>query len=474
MTPGTSTRGWPDARATDGVIAVMLTVTALWIAFGHFQFGQHADSLIPVLVSLQHWTPYYWAQDRYGMLIPLLTAPLHNPLTNMMVQSAIGIFAAMSAGFFLVQYFFQDSPIWLVAAALQNIWILLLVSKVVQFEWFVDLPYAPSMALGFAALVVASRGRRGVSLLLMLLSYWLNAGVIVVLLPIVLFRHLITRQQRGLVDEIGITLTGFAVGILGKNLSHAPRTTTGMDPISVWPSAWLQLLHHVRESSIERPSALWWMIVPAVLGIVVLIFSRRSKYPLLVAVSLMLAGLLNWLFVGTLVWVRLNLYGARYVFPSLFLFAMALAVLTTAPFQNAPLRYGRIGAVAMTLLIFVLGAALYGRPSRGRVQRDIDQRYGALTPDIVASHATLVAGNYWTMWPAVFDTNLMLYRRGEHRMVYGLGLRAEPTLLDWALQRSVCAAAPVGDPESEYWMNNSPRHFKYSRQINSIKLYCED
>lgn len=154
MTPGTSTRGWPDARATDGVIAVMLTVTALWIAFGHFQFGQHADSLIPVLVSLQHWTPYYWAQDRYGMLIPLLTAPLHNPLTNMMVQSAIGIFAAMSAGFFLVQYFFQDSPIWLVAAALQNIWILLLVSKVVQFELFVDLPYAPSMALGFAALVV--------------------------------------------------------------------------------------------------------------------------------------------------------------------------------------------------------------------------------------------------------------------------------------------------------------------------------
>ena len=153
---------------------------------------------------------------------------------------------------------------------------------------------------------------------------------------------------------------------------------------------------------------------------------------------------------------------------------MALAVLTTAPFQYAPPQYARIAAVAMTLLIFVSGAAVYGRPSWGRVQRDIDQRYGALAADIVASHATVVAGNYWTIWPAVFDANLMLYRSDEHRKVYGLGSHARPTLLNWALQRSVCAAAPVGDPESEYWMNISPRHFKYSRQINSIQLYCED
>ncbi len=34
-----------------------------------------SDSLLPVLVSLQHWTPFFWLQDRVGMLVPLCGDP---------------------------------------------------------------------------------------------------------------------------------------------------------------------------------------------------------------------------------------------------------------------------------------------------------------------------------------------------------------------------------------------------------------
>src|SRR5271165_4625851 len=126
-----ATRAWE--KSVPYLIGALLALTSVWIAFGHFQWGQHADSLVPVLVSLQHWTPYYWETDRYGMLLPLLAMPFRNPLTNMMVQSALGIFAGLSASFLLVYYYFGKSRIWLMGAALQNIWLLTVATKAVQF-----------------------------------------------------------------------------------------------------------------------------------------------------------------------------------------------------------------------------------------------------------------------------------------------------------------------------------------------------
>ena len=472
-------------RATTPVaIVTILVISSVWLAFGHLEYSQHADSLVLTLASLQHWTPYFWYQDRYGMLIPLLTIPVHNPLTNMMLQSALGILAAFAAGFLLVSYFFQDSRVWWVAAALQNVWLILLASKDVQFNWLVDLPYAPSFALGFASLILSRKGRTVAALILMLLSHWVNIGAYLVLLPIVVFRYLITRERRELIKDLALVALGTLVGTLGKSFADAPRTPTSLDPVALWPSAWLQLFQHVRESGMDRPHIyLLWMIVPAMVGTIVVFLLRQRKYPLLVAASLVIVGVLNWLFVGTLFWVRANLYHQRYVFSSLFLFAMALAVLTVAPFQNAPEQGRRWAAIAAALAILVSGAVVYGKPSRSQVQRDMDQRYGTHTADILASQATLVAGYYWTVWPAVFDANLALYRRGEHRTIYGLSFRDNPTLRDWALERSVCAAAPVGDPartqfgsfgsEAEEWMNKSPRHFKFVRRINTIDLYCE-
>ena len=131
-----------------------------------------------------------------------------------------------------------------------------------------------------------------------------------------------------------------------------------------------------------------------------------------------------------------------------------------------------MGAIAATGLLFVVAAFIYGVPSRGRVRKDIDQRYGVLTAEI------------WTLmrpwWrqllesvAAFFDANLMLYRRREHRAVYGLTNRAVPSFPNWALQRSVCAAVPLGDPEAESWLASSPRHFIYVRRLKTIDLYCE-
>ncbi len=455
------------------LLSAILALTSLWISFGHFQSGQHADTLVQVLISVQRWTPFYWEADRYGMLVPLLAMPFRNPLTNMMVQSALTMFACFVAGFLLIRYFFGNSPIWFVAAALQNIWLLLLTQKPLQFDWFVAQPYGPTLALGIAALLLLQRGRWLLGLVVMLLTHWLNFGAFVFLVPLVLLCHLVRRERLGLALELGTIAVSVAIGLVAKALADAPPTPNTLLPVSAWMNAWQQLLLGVRAYVVSGRYATLWMVVPAALGLTFVVAKRLNKLPLVVAASFILTGIVAWLFVGTESWVRTNMYSPRYLFGSLFLFAMGAAVLAVSPFQNVSPRHATQAAVTATVALFVTGALIYGTPSRGRVQRDLDRKFGAYTQDIIESHATLVAGDYWTVWPTVFHATLMLYRLHNPQKVYGLGYRSGPTGDMWSYQKSLCAAAPAHDIDAQKFLLNSPWQLSHVRTMTTIDLFCE-
>ena len=50
----------------------------------------NADSLIPAFVSLEGWSLFYWGQDRFGMLLPLLALPVRDGFWNLVVQNMLG------------------------------------------------------------------------------------------------------------------------------------------------------------------------------------------------------------------------------------------------------------------------------------------------------------------------------------------------------------------------------------------------
>ena len=79
-------------------------LAALWIDFGAFHRLHNSDSIVPVLVSLFRWTPFYWEQDRLGMLVPLLAIPFRNPLANLLAQSAFNVFCGLAAFFLCARY----------------------------------------------------------------------------------------------------------------------------------------------------------------------------------------------------------------------------------------------------------------------------------------------------------------------------------------------------------------------------------
>ena len=54
------------------VVALLL---APWMDLSPLHRFHDSDSLVPVLMSLQRWTPFYWEQNRFGSLLPLLAVP---------------------------------------------------------------------------------------------------------------------------------------------------------------------------------------------------------------------------------------------------------------------------------------------------------------------------------------------------------------------------------------------------------------
>src|SRR2546430_5648543 len=71
------------------------------ISLGRLHQWHCSDTLVPILVSLQKWTPFFWGQDRVGMLVPLLTLPLRHPLPNLLAQGAIYVSTVLAAIYLL-------------------------------------------------------------------------------------------------------------------------------------------------------------------------------------------------------------------------------------------------------------------------------------------------------------------------------------------------------------------------------------
>ena len=464
-------------RLTPALVIGILSITSIWISFGRFQNGQHADSIVPVLTSLQHWTPYYWDTDRYGMLLPLLAMPFRNPLTNMCAQSALGVFAALACSFILMYYYFDLSPIWLVAASLQNLWLLTIATKALQFDWFVANPYATALCLGLLGSALIAKRSIITGSVMLIVASWVNASLFLVLIPLILFRYLIRGDMRRMAQPLCIAVIGAAIGLLGKKLSHGPSSDSRVVPIAQWHVGWAELYRSASKAgpadSIAHHYLLLWMIVPACIALALLLRHEARRYTVAVATSWVITAIGYWLIVGTLAWTKLNLYSMRYLYPAMFLLAMAMAVLTVSPFQNISVRSGTVIAIVAALSVFAVSTYQYGVPSRGLVRRIIHNKFGAYTNDVLSTSAMLISGNYWTMWTSVFDANATLYHDQEyHRFIYGVGYRDSTTLPHWVTRPTVCAACLVGDPEGPYWLMRSPRHFAFVQRVNSIDLYC--
>jgi hypothetical protein len=416
------------------VVTFVMAGLAAWMGLGTLHQAQHADSLLTVLISTQKWTPFFWGQDRFGMLVPLVVMPVRDPLANLLVQGWVMTTSALLAPFVVARLVTDDAGDWIAIGAVANTLFLLVAAPDVQFDWLVTQPYGLSIALGFAALIVAERDRRwavAAAFVLVLIACWVNIGIAVMLFIATAIKG--SRRLRLLTLEAAAA----AIASLAARYLAPAHTVTALAPARLWFDGWRQLLEGIAGVT-NRPAIAIGLVFAAAAAAGWLWRAKRlpATRALLAIVALALG---TWLVVGTSLWVGMNRYSFRYMYPTLMMAGVGAATMFTVLFA---MRTRLLSAAAMVVLIGV-AVASYGVPSLGRVNRSVDERFGRQTAAVLRNGATVIAGDYWRVWPAVFHANLALTRAHTHARVFGLAFRSEETDLLWKKSgKQVIAAWP--------------------------------
>ena len=355
------------------------------------------------------------------MLVPLLVMPIHHPLANLLVQGWVMTVAALLAPFLVARHL--GSPHWFAVGALANALIVFFLSRYLQFAWLVAQPYALSITLATLGVAAAERATIPGSLaaaVLMLLAHWINLGICILVFPLLLVRG--RASVRGLL----VAVVGLAGGAAMQTLG-VPQTIEGLVAAPDWPHAWFMLVKTM-SSQVAHPVG-WRSLLPPRLPGQSVRFEPDQRRPCGRSERLLSSAVLYWLAVGTFRHVQASDYLARYVLPSVVLFAVSIAIGLIALVDQSwkPAVVASIAAAALT----IAAVASYGVPSVGRLRRTIDREFGAMTPYVETTGATVIVGDYWTVWPAVFHANLASYGQAGRHVVFGLSYRSDATNPLW-------------------------------------------
>jgi len=404
------------------VVVILTAGVAAWMGLGSLHDFQHADSLLTVLISTQRWTPFFWGQDRFGMLVPLVAMPIRDPLANLLVQGWLMTIGALLAPFVVARFLVRRTGGWVAIGALTDTLLLLIATPAVQFDWLVTQPYGLSIALGFAALIVADDrdgfGAAVTAFGLLTLASWVNIGVLVMLA--------IAAAIGGSkpIRLIALATAGAALASLAAKYLASAHTITALASPAQWLDGWRQLVEGLSGVT-TVPMAVIVVTVGAIAAAAWLWRTGGLRWRPLTAILVMAIG--TWLVVGTSLWVGMNRYSFRYMYPTLMIAGVGVSTIFTALLAK---RTNGLSMAALTALaaVSIVG---YGSPSVGRIERGFDDRFGRQTAAVLRSGATVIAGDYWRVWPAVFHANLTLARTHVHARVFGLALRSEETDRLW-------------------------------------------
>lgn len=427
----------------------MLAVAALlaaWIDLSPIHRFHNADSLIPVLMSLDRWTPFYWEQNRFGMLLPLLVLPFRDPFVNLLVQVGLRLLALVLA-FFLLARTVVPRPWWPAAGAL-TLALFVTGKDLAQHNFQQMQPYFQSMVLALAGLASIERRRWVPGTALFALAFWVAPVTLFWLVPLLGLRRVLGLEKTKVLLPLLLALLCFGGSLLASRLSSYHRATDlGMAQVAAWPRAWLRLVERVAE--FLGPAFLAGLGLLWIAAVVLSLSSARARPALASALCLLGAAAAELLILGTSGWVHLNGFRPR------FLAATFLAIATAGPalllglgLEGRPERWGRVVNALALLSLLPLALWRFGPPSPSAARAALGQGPGAASArEIVADGCTHVLGDYWRVWPAVYQARVLLHEGGEERKVWGVAYRSTPTRdlwrrRDWRAERIAILGSP--------------------------------
>ena len=425
----------------------------------------NADSILQAMMSVQKLTWYYWGQNRLANVLPFLASFIPDLGANFAMQVILRVAAGMAlpATMLVVLRTYERLSVkYLLALAF---FFAALPVHAIGVLWVGGQPYCPALALFTigVALARASARRRGVHALVfaalafavLVAAFFINISFILFAVPLLVGLLLIhTRSDDVLVTALALPAWVIAMG--HSALSAAPGGG----------GAYMRL--HVSLANLRATAeSLAGCIEPSRIGVAAALFlaavgavvilqraHARTGSAGLVAPVVARAGVVvltctAYVFVvANLEWMRLNAFSSRYivmVVPFLMTVAVvlvvdAITVLTRGSSRRLHERWAGIGA-ALVFSAILLVQMLPVHVNDSFVPREQRADLAQLAEVAERQRATFIAGNYWFVWPAVFDT--LRRRQASHDELPFFGLAARGEVLAAEITRHLRATPRV-------------------------------
>lgn len=447
----------PGIRTSASVVMLMLLTctAALWSK--HFENVHDADSLITSMISTQKLTFFYWGANRFGNLLPFLTAWIHDINLNFEVQVLLRAAGAATIPLFVFSFIGLRRNL-LSAYAIALALSLLPFNDEGNSVWVWITPYGHSIPPLWAAWLLQRNNHfpaciAGVlkliaAFLLVLLAFYVNGGLIIFALPLWFGYAVLFPRVK---NWAFVAILAVAYFCYGRLSAHYGLEYHDAYDYSRMTFAWqnVQQFFHTFASMV---SPAYFLILAITLAgwLVIQRGHLRNRsggealiHPLVLrSILIVPPGLIYLAMFANMDWVvQRNQSAFRY-----FWFALVLAAPLCVAAITEGIRALREGSqpardaqsLALThVIIASLAVALYGttmffrlapfEASSSFVRKAQRADSTALAALAQKYGATYIAGDYYVVWPAVFEAIGHAQRAGnpDALNIRGLGQRGE-------------------------------------------------
>lgn len=414
---GRTVGGLADAiDALSPVLLASLFALALASIFAFVPWGQNADDLLPTLISTQKLTFYFWEQNRFANLLPLLTAWIDSPVRNAETQLFLRVLTGLIApAFFCVLYYPRLSQVCRATLAADCLMLLAASPAVLHETYIVATPYGTSLACGAAGMALSRRGwsqagwRRRLleasGAAFLLAAHLVNYGLGLFAIPLLAVLAVMTPSPAA--NRFLVLNLFAAIGAFVAPSVFAPMyfTRLGLSPsldgmLSFGASIWM------------GTGPAFWVCVIGPLAVVAAVFigtgrGRSGKLFGVFAGATGAAVLFGFLLASSSQHVALNEFNIRYFVPAL-LALLALAgiacweavrLIASAPGGRSALMVVLSG---LALMLAAGRLAASGGPTADIIKPESADVAHAVAARVTALNLDGITGNYWQVWPSVF------------------------------------------------------------------------
>lgn len=439
--------GWTKA----GVALLLLLVPAAALRSSHLSDIYDADSLLTSLISLQKITLFYWGTNRFGNLLPFLTAWIHDIDLNFQAQVYLRALGCACVPL-LVFSFLGVRRHFLAAYAIALALSFLPFNDAGNSVWVWITPYGQSVPPLLCALWLHHRNhyrarsgdlaRALGTLLMVFLAFYVNAGLVVFALPLWTGYAVLYPRARNWWFA-GILLAGFVCySVMAARYGREYHDAYDYSRFTFTVANMVQFCHTF--GSVVSALVYGACLAVTVVGLAAVWRAGRRDAggpvlaPLVVKSHLIFfAAAVYILLFANMDWVTIKNHSTfRYFwFPLVLAAPLCAAALAEGAHAVAGMEGGageRPRWALASISIYLLSSALLWRlapfggslPPAARLQKanalalaDLARKYGA----------TYVAGDYYAVWPAVFESIRVAQAAGDPAAleIRGLGQRGE-------------------------------------------------